>query len=101
MEAARQAAGEGGGDRLREFQRGVVARAMVTVPEEWSDELKAAIVRAGWDLGEFTEGVIQRQQMARESSDSSSDLLESQTEEKTAVEETSWGRIKKGHSDPK
>lgn len=101
MEAARQAAGEGDGDRLREFQRGVVARAMAAAPESWSDELKAAVVRAGWDLEEFTEGIRQRQAVASESSDSSSELLEFQIEEKTAVEKTSWGRLKKEHSDPK
>ena len=153
MEAARQAAGEGGGDRLREFQRGVVARAMAAPPEEWSDELKAAIARAGWDLDEFTEGIRQRQAAVRteqsrddgidwravmatapeewpeelkaqitaagydleeiaegirqrraaasESSDQSSTTLESQTEEKTGVEESSWGRIKKEQSDSK
>lgn len=53
-------------DRLREFQKGVIARAMVTAPEDWSDELKAAIVRAGWDLDEFTEGIGARQEIARE-----------------------------------
>ena len=153
MEEARQAADEGGGDRLREFQRQVAARAMATAPEEWSDELKAAIARAGWDLDEFTEGIRQRQAAvrtessrddgidwraamatapeewsdelkaqitaagynleeiaegirqrqaaARESSDPSSTRLESQTEKKTAVEESSWGRKKKEYSDPK
>jgi len=96
MEAARQAGGEGGGDRLSEFRRGVVARAMATAPEEWSDRLKAAIVRAGWDLAEFTEGIRQRQQAERESRVES----EFQTEIKTAVEESSWGRIKKEHRAP-
>ena len=74
---------------------------MATAPENWSDELKAAIVCAGWDLEEFTEGVLQRQAVASESSGPSSTKLESQTEENTAVEESSWGRIKKEHSAPK
>ena len=61
-----------GTDRLREFRRGVAERAMAMPPEEWDDELKAAIVRAGWDLDEFTEGIRQRQQMATEPTDRAS-----------------------------
>jgi hypothetical protein len=66
MAAARRLQQEGheeNDDRLRAFRRGVVERAMATSPEEWSDELKAAIVRAGWDLEEFTEKIRQRQQL--------------------------------------
>ncbi len=57
-------ADDGRGDEdeaLRAFQRGVAERAMAIPPEEWNDRLKAAIVRAGWDLDEFTEGIRQRQ----------------------------------------
>ena len=75
MEAARRddGAGERKGDALSEFKRGVVARAMAQPPEEWSDELKAAIDRAGWNLEEFTESVRQRQQMARSRADADKD----------------------------
>ena len=59
--ARRQAAGtEGDNDRLREFQREVAEKAMAAKPEDWSDELKAQIARAGWDLEEFTTGIRQR-----------------------------------------
>ena len=56
-------------EALREFQRGVAERAMAIPPEEWNDRLKAAIVRAGWDLDEFTEGIRQRQARQADSED--------------------------------
>ena len=79
------------GDRLRDFQRGVIERAMAEAPDEWSDELKAAIERAGWDLQEFTEGVHQRQAAGGEVTD----LGQIRIDLNTAVEESSWGQIKK------
>lgn len=78
--------------------------AMATDPDEWSDELKEAIARAGWDLDEFTEGIRQRQQrqqMALESDDPQGDRLESRAGEDTAIQETSWGQVKKEIGDPK
>ena len=63
---------DGSGDEdeaLREFQRGVAERAMAIPPEEWNDRLKAAIVQAGWDLDEFTEGIRQRQARQADSED--------------------------------
>ena len=56
-------------DALSEFKRGVVARAMAQPPEEWSEELKAAIARVGWNLEEFAEGIRQRQKIARSRAD--------------------------------
>ena len=53
-------------EALREFQRGVAKRAMAIPPEEWDERLKAAIVRAGWDLNAFTEGIRLRQAAMRE-----------------------------------
>jgi beta-lactamase regulating signal transducer with metallopeptidase domain len=96
MEAIRQQAGDKENDnaKLREFQRGVVAIALAAAPEDWSDELKAAVVRAGWDLAEFTEGIRQRQQSKSDSSDPVSSLLELQTDANSAVEERSWGKVK-------
>jgi len=78
------------GDRLRDFRRGVIERAMAAAPEEWSDELKAAIKRAGWDLQEFTEGVRQRQAAGTTVTDFSQILIDLAT----SVEETSWGQVK-------
>jgi hypothetical protein len=51
--------GEGAG--LGELQRAVIKAAMATPVAEWSDRLKAGIVRAGWDLEDFTEGMRLRQ----------------------------------------
>ena len=82
-------------DRLSKFKQGVIARAMATPTDEWSDELKAAIARAGWDLDEFTEGVRARQQMASEPTTRSNDTaLEFQTDTDTAIGESSWGQVK-------
>jgi hypothetical protein len=64
---------------------------MAADPDEWSDELKAAIVRAGWDLDEFTEGISQRQAGGSEAID----LPQSEADLNTSVEESSWGQVKK------
>ncbi len=56
-------------DRLATLQRRVIGAAMAAPPEEWSQELKDAIVRAGWDLDRFTDGVRQRQAVLAEGAD--------------------------------
>ena len=56
-------------DALSEFNRGVVARAMAQPPEEWSEVLKAAIARFGWNLDEFAEGIRQRKKTTRSRTD--------------------------------
>ena len=115
MEAARRAAGDRDGDRMDAFRRGVIARAMAVAPEEWSDALKAAIVRAGWDVDEFAEGVRRRQQAAiagdrrtQNDTDSAPVLQSAASGTKsinqessgddnignTAIEQTAWGQIK-------
>ena len=65
----RERAGAAADEALRAFQRGVAERAMAIPPEEWNDRLKAAIVQAGWDLDEFTEGIRQRQARQADSED--------------------------------
>ena len=84
-------------DGLREFQRGVIARAMATNPDEWSERLQAAIVRAGWDLGEFTERIRQRQAGA----DEPIDLPQTAVNFGTVIEESSLGEVKKEFSEPR
>ena len=95
--------------KLREFRKAVVQRAMALPPEEWSDELKKAILRAGWDLAEFTEGVRLRQQKAQDGDaqrgerasanveDDSPNAIsgESIAEPETAVKQSSWGQVKR------
>ena len=83
--------GKGDTDRIREYREGIVARAMAEAPEQWSDELKAHIERAGWDLEKFTEGIRQRQAAGIRVTDFSQLLIELST----VAEQTSWGEIKK------
>ena len=100
LEAMRRAMAAGGRgdrgskadtDRIREYREGIVARAMAEAPEQWSDELKAHIERAGWDLEKFTEGIRQRQAAGTRVTDFSQLLIELST----VAEQTSWGEIKK------
>ena len=65
----RERAAAAADEALRAFQCGVAERAMAIPPEEWNDRLKAAIVQAGWDLDEFTEGIRQRQARQADSED--------------------------------
>ena len=95
--------------KLREFRKAVVERAMSLPPEEWSDELKRAIQRAGWNLDEFTEGVRLRQQKSQDGDDKRGERLninleddssnaisgESTAEPETAVKQNSWGQVKR------
>jgi len=100
LEAMRRAMATGGRgdrgnkadtDRIRAYREGIVARAMAEAPEQWSDELKAHIERAGWDLEKFTEGIRQRQAAGTRLTDFSQLLIELST----VAEQTSWGEIKK------
>jgi beta-lactamase regulating signal transducer with metallopeptidase domain/polyhydroxyalkanoate synthesis regulator phasin len=95
LAAARRelAAGDGGDDRLREFQRQVIQTAMAAAPQDWSDELKAQIVRAGWDLEEFAEAILGRQAAGDEVDEVTNDLTET-AGTGTAVRERSWGQVK-------
>ena len=78
-------------DRMRELREGIIARAMAEAPEQWSDELKAHIERAGWDLEKFTEGIRQRQAARTRVADSSQLLIDLST----SVQNASWGETKR------
>ena len=80
--------------RLRDFQRGVIQRAMHEAPEKWSGRLKEAISRAGWDLAEFTEGIRQRQAAAAAGTDVNAVELNSLFQLDTAIESSTWGQVK-------
>tara|TARA_B100000809_G_C14894268_1_gene443822 strand:+ start:147 stop:704 length:558 start_codon:yes stop_codon:yes gene_type:complete len=82
--------------KLREFQQGVVERAMATSPEEWSDELKALIVRAGWDPG----AVAERVRRAQAADGETLELADLRDETDTAVQARSWGQVKVEVADP-
>ena len=83
------------GHRLREFQKGVIARAMAMDPDEWPEELQAAIVRAGWNLEEFSEGIRQRQA----GTDEPIELPQTAVNFNTNIEESSWGEAKNKFSE--
>ncbi len=83
------------GHRLREFQKGVIERAMAMDPDEWPEELQAAIVRAGWNLEEFTEGVRQRQA----GTDEPIELPKTAVNFNTNIEKSSWGEVKEEFSE--
>ena len=83
------------GHRLREFQKGVIERAMAMDPDEWPEELQAAIVRAGWNLEEFTEGVRQRQAGTEEPIE----LPQTAVNFNTNIEKSSWGEVKEEFSE--
>ena len=83
------------GHRLREFQKGVIARAMAMDPDDWPEELQAAIVRAGWNLEEFSEGIRQRQA----GTDEPIELPQTAVNFNTNIEESSWGEAKKEFSE--
>ena len=89
----REDAGAVGGrrDALTEFQRGVAARAMATPPAAWSDKLKAAIRRAGWDV----YALAARIQSAHEREAEALKLADLGLTN-TAMEESSWGQLKAG-----
>ncbi|MEE2874552.1 MAG: hypothetical protein VX893_16750 [Candidatus Latescibacterota bacterium] len=78
-------------DRMRELREGIIARAMAEAPERWSDELKARIERAGWDLEKFTEGIRQRQAAGTRVADFSQLLIDLST----SVQNASWGETKR------
>lgn len=78
-------------------QRQLWGKAMAIPPQDWSDELKAAITAAGLD----PEAVAERVRQAKKEDGESKGQTELQIEANTAVEESSWGRIKKENRDPK
>ena len=95
-EVARRTDEDGDSDRLAEFQRGVAARAMATPPEEWDEEMKRAIRRAGWDPVVLAERVRQ----ARASDSESVDLSELQSGASTVIQERTWGQVKREVANP-
>ncbi len=60
---------------LSDFHRGVVERVIATPPEEWTEELKADIALAGWDLDELTRRAGNARGLARGDGDRSEGLV--------------------------
>lgn len=92
MEAARRwAAGEDDADK-RHAER-VWNAAMATDPDEWSEELKAAILELMPEatIAEIAAGIRQRQAAGNTVTDVAQILIDLTT----SVDEASWGQIKK------
>ena len=68
---------------------------MAMDPDEWPEELQAAIVRAGWNLEEFSEGIRQRQA----GTDEPIELPQTAVNFNTNIEESSWGEAKNKFSE--
>ena len=83
-------------EKLQKFREGVLVRAMAQSPKEWSDELNAAIKKAGWNVKELAARILKRQEEERNGTRSkSTDFTSLISDLDTAVEERSWGQIKK------
>ena len=83
-------------EKLQKFREGVLVQAMAQSPDEWSDELKTAIKKARWNIKELAVKISNRQEEERRGTRSkSTDLSALISELNTAVEDRSWGQIKK------
>ena len=83
-------------EKLQKFREGVLVRAMAQSPKEWSDELNVAIKKAGWNVKELAARILKRQEEERNGTRSkSTDFTSLISDLDTAVEERSWGQIKK------
>lgn len=98
-------AGPRGGDRLAEFRRGVrlaalrrsvIERALAEDPDQWNQDLRDAIARAGWDADALAERI--RTHRARgDDDDTTTRELTQRTPNgpfNTSVQTQSWGQIK-------
>lgn len=75
-----------------ELRRAVIERAMSIPPEEWTARLEDAIVRAGFDLEQFTARIRQRQEYLRQQE--GMQQLDVPEDRSTAVQQSSWGQVK-------
>jgi hypothetical protein len=83
-------------EKMQKFREGVLVRAMAQSPDEWSKELQAAIKKARWNVKELAEKISNRQEEERRGTRSkSTDLSSLISDLNTAVEDRSWGQIKK------
>ncbi|MEE3234651.1 MAG: hypothetical protein VX294_10840 [Candidatus Latescibacterota bacterium] len=82
-------------EKMQKFREGVLVRAMAQSPNEWSEELQAAIKKARWNVKELAARISKRQEEERNGTRSkSTDLSSLISDLNTAVEDRSWGQIK-------
>ena len=83
-------------EKKQKYRKGVLTRAAAQSPDEWSDELMDAIKKAGWSVKELAAKISKHQEETRGGIRSkSTNLSLLMLELDTAVENHSWGQIKK------
>ena len=94
-------AGTRGGDRLAEFRRGVLERAMAEDPDQWNQRLLEAIARAGWDAEALADRIRAHRARNSEGEATLRDMaqLVEELQLDTSVQTRSWGEIKNEQRD--
>ena len=94
-------AGQRGGDRLAEFRRGVLERAIAEDPDQWSQRLLEAIARAGWDAEALADRIRAHRARNSEGKATLRDMaqLVEELQLDTSVQTRSWGEIKNEQRD--
>ena len=89
-------ANDKGGERLAEFRRGVLERAMAEDPEQWNQRLLEAIARAGWDAEALADRIRAHRARNSEGETTLRDMaqLVEELQLDTSVQTRSWGEIK-------
>ena len=94
-------AGQRGGDRLAEFRRGVLERAIAEDPDQWNQRLLEAIARAGWDAEALADRIRAHRARNSEGRATLRDMaqLVEELQLDTSVQTRSWGEIKNEQRD--
>ena len=88
--------GTRGQNRLAEFRRGVLERAMAEDPDQWNQRLLEAIARAGWDAEALADRIRAHRARNSEGEATLRDMaqLVEELQLDTSVQTRSWGEIK-------
>ena len=88
--------GTRGQNRLAEFRRGVLERAMAEDPDQWNQRLLEAIARAGWDAEALADRIRAHRARNSEGEATLRDMaqLVEELQLDTSVQKRSWGEIK-------
>ena len=94
-------AGTRGQNRLAEFRRGVLERAMAEDPDQWNQRLLEAIARAGWDAEALADRIRAHRARNSEGEATLRDMaqLVEELQLDTSVQTRSWGKIKNEQRD--
>ena len=94
-------AGQRGGNRLAEFRRGVLERAIAEDPDQWNQRLLEAIARAGWNAEALANRIRAHHARNSEGKATLRDMtqLVEELQLDTSVQTRSWGKIKNEQRD--